>query len=159
MKPLLKLKVKKMNIEAGDILVCVLNKNDAKLLDLRALDRVKIKKDRKIETVIIDIADSKKTVPKGCIGVFNNVFSLLKLKEKEVVEVIPTRRPLSLEYIKKKLDGKKLSKKEIYQIVWDIVHNKLSEVELSYFVAACYTKTMDLNEVVYLTKAMAVSSC
>ena len=65
------------------------------------------------------------------------------------------RKPLSIEFIKKKLDGKRLSKKEIDQIVWDIVHNKLSESELTYFVAACYTNLMSMEETIMLTRAIA----
>ncbi|MBU0615275.1 MAG: thymidine phosphorylase, partial [Nanoarchaeota archaeon] len=63
--------------------------------------------------------------------------------------------PLSIELIKKKLDGKKLTKEEIDQIVWDIVHNKLDDIELSYFVAACYAHELDMEETTFLTKAMA----
>ena len=48
---------------------------------------------------------------------------------------------------------KKLEK-EIDQIVWDIVHNKLSAVELTYFVAACYTNVLTMDETIYLIKSM-----
>jgi AMP phosphorylase len=53
------------------------------------------------------------------------------------------------------MDGKKLTKKEVKQIVWDVVHNKLSDIELTYFVAAGYFNQLDLEETVWLTKAMA----
>jgi putative thymidine phosphorylase len=48
-----------------------------------------------------------------------------------------------------------LTKKEIDQVVWDVVHNKLSDIELTYFVSACYTKAMSNKETILLTKAMA----
>ena len=67
---------------------------------------------------------------------------------------MPARKPLSIDFIKRKLDGFKLSEKEIDQIVWDIVHNKLTSVELTYFVAACYSNELDLEETTMLTNSM-----
>src|SRR3989338_7084554 len=78
----------------------------------------------------------------------------MKIRNNDNVEITIARKPLSIDFIKKKLDGQKLSKKEIDQIVWDIVHNKLSQVELAYFVAACYTNVMSTAETILLTKSM-----
>jgi len=151
----MKLKVKDVDIATGSILVAILNEKDAQELDIHAKDRIKIKKGKKVETVVVDVAESKKAVPPGSIGVFEEVIDSLKLRKGEYVEIIPARRPLSIEYIKKKLDGKKLNKEEINQIVWDIVHNKLNEIELTYFVAACYTNTLTTDETTMLTEAIA----
>ena len=150
----MKLKVKDIDIASGGPLIAVMNHVDAAMFDLHVMDRIKIKKGNKIETVVVDIAQSKKIVPRGRLGVFEEVISSLKLKNNDNVEISIARKPLSLEYIKKKLDGQKLAKQEIDQIVWDIVHNKLSAVELAYFVAACYTNVMTTEETILLTKAM-----
>ena len=150
----MKLKVKDIDISSGGPLVVVVNCKDAAMLDLHVMDRIKIKQGGKIETVVVDIAKSSKVVPKGTIGLFDEVISSLKLKNNDKVEITIARKPLSIDYIKKKLDGQRLSKKEINQIVWDIVNNKLSAVELTYFVAACYTNVMSTEETILLTKAM-----
>src|SRR3989338_8932806 len=150
----MKLKVKEVDISSGGPLIAVMNKSDAALLDLHVMDRIKIKKGKKIETVVLDIAESKKIIPERKIGMFEEVIHSLKLKNNDEVTIIPARKPLSLDFIKKKLDGHELSKKKIYQIVWDIVHNKLSAVELTYFVAACYMHVMSSRETILLTKAM-----
>ena len=150
----MKLKVKNLNISSGGPLIAVMNSKDAAMLDLHVMDRIKINKGNKIETVVVDIAEGKKIIPQGKIGVFEEVISSLKLKNNDEVRIIPARKPLSLDYIKKKLDGQRLSRKEINQIMWDIVHNKLSAVELTYFVAACYTNIMTTQETIWLTKAM-----
>ena len=151
----MRLSVKKLDIATGGVLVGILNKTDAEQLDVHPMDRVKIKKGKKLETVVVDIAVLPTTVPAGKIGVFDEVSSSLNLKNGDTVEVIPARKPLSLAYIKKKLDGGTLTQDEINQIVWDIVHNKLNQVELTYFVSACYTNAMTPKETMYLTKAMA----
>ena len=151
----MKLKVKDMDIATGGPLVVILNQKDAMKYDIHHMDRIKVIKNKKIETVVVDIAESDNAVPEGFIGMYEEVLNSLKLKNSDMVSISLARKPLSIEFIKKKLDGKRLAKKEIDQIVWDIVHNKLSESELTYFVAACYTNLMTLGETLLLTKAMA----
>ncbi len=150
----MKLKVKDMDIATGGSLVVILNREDALKLDLHVMDRIKVKKGRRTETVVVDIAESRKAVKPGNIGVFEEVVGSLELKHGDTVDISMARKPLSLSFIRKKLDGEKLSKEEIEQIVWDIAHNKLSSVELTYFVAACYTNVMSMKETLMLTKAI-----
>jgi AMP phosphorylase len=150
----MRLRVKDMDIATGRVLVATLNEKDAEKLDINALDRIKVKKGRNTETVVVNIAEGKIAVPKGKIGVSEGVVDSLKLKKNDIVDIALARKPLSISHIKKKLDGQRLSKKEINQIVWDIVNNKLSGIEIAYFVSACYTHRLTLNETVMLTKAM-----
>ncbi len=150
----MKLKVKNIEISSGGPLVAVINENDAKLLDIHVMDRIKLKKGRRLETVVVDIAKGNKIIPVGTIGIFNELAYSLKLKDKDNLQISVAKKPLSTSFIKKKLDGHELTKKEIDQIVWDIVHNKLSSVELTYFVAACYTNVMNLKETILLTKSI-----
>jgi len=150
----MKLKVKDMDISSGGSLIAVLNKKDAQKMDLHSRDRIKIIKGKKIETVLLNISESSKSVGKGKIGLYEEVLNSLKLKQGNTVKIAPTRKPLSIEFIKKKLDGYKLTKKEIDQIVWDIVNNKLNNTELTYFVSACYSNELDARETALLTKAM-----
>lgn len=150
----MKLKIRDMGISSGGVLVAIIHKDDAKKMDLHPLDRVKIMLPHRTETAILDIGDSRVVKP-GVIGVFREVWESLHPHPLQQASVLPARKPLSLVFIKKKLDGLKLTKAEIDQIVWDIVHNKLDDVELSYFVAACYAHTLDMDETTLLTKAMA----
>jgi len=151
----MKLKIKDLDIASGGPLVVILNKKDAMMFDIHHMDRIKIKKGKKIETVVVNIATSSKIVRAGSIGVYEEVITSLKLKNEDKVSIKLARKPLSIDFIRKKLDGHSLTKKEINQIVWDIVHNKLSDSELTYFVAACYTNMMSINETIMLTRAMA----
>jgi len=151
----MELTVKDMDIATGGTLVAILNKKDAAKLDLHTLDRIKVRKGRRVETVIVDIAESPKSVPPGRIGLFEEVLDSLNAKNTNRVSITAARKPLSLKFIRRKLEGHTLNKKEIEQIVWDIVHNKLSQIELTYFVAASYIRALDPNETYLLTKAMA----
>jgi putative thymidine phosphorylase len=150
----MKLKVKDIDIATGWPLVAIPNKKDAKKLGLYYGDRILIKKGKKSIITITDIAESKKIVPEGKIGLCEEVLKKLNVKTGDNVTVSIISRPISLSYIKKKLKGKKLSYNEFYQIIDDIVNNRLSQVETAYFVSACYIHELDLEESVSLTKAM-----
>lgn len=150
----MELKARDMDIATGGPLIATMNYNDAAKLDLHEMDRIKLIKGKKIETVVVNIAKTHKSVPHGYIGLFDEVIDSLGIKDHELVKVVPARKPLSLEFIKKKLDGIKLSRQEIDQIVWDIVHNKLSQIEIAYFVAACYTNVLTIEETISLINSM-----
>lgn len=148
----MKLKVKAVNLSTGGPLVAVLSKSDARLLDLVSGDRILVKKGKKERVCVVDI--STKGINKGQIGFFEEILKELKVKPKQPVEVNLSANPKSLVYIKKKLNGEKLNKEEINEIIKDIISNKLSEIETTYFIAASYTKGLDLKESAKLTQAI-----
>ena len=56
--------------------------------------------------------------------------------------------------IQKKLLGKRLSYQEIYQIMDEIKHERLSDILMTYFVAASFKEGFSGEELYFLTKAM-----
>jgi len=136
----MRLLVKDMDIATGGPLVALINYKDAHKLDLHHGDRILIKKGNKKTIAIVDIGESKKAVPKGKIGLFEEVIDVLKAKKDDKVRIDLAQKPESVIYIKKKLEGKKLTKKEIHQIVKDIVNHHLTDIEICYFVAASFTQ-------------------
>ncbi len=149
----MKLKVKDVNLSTGGPLIVVLNKEDSSKMDLHALDRVKIKKDEKYIVAVVNICENK-GIRSGEIGLFEEVFDKLGVKENELVDVSIEKKPDSISYIKKKLDRQELSSEEINAIIKDVVDNTISEVELGFFVSACYTHGLSMNETVALTNAI-----
>jgi len=61
---------------------------------------------------------------------------------------------LAIESIQKKLLGKKLSYREIYAVMDEISHEKLSDVLTTYFVASSFKDGYTPQELFYFTKAM-----
>ena len=133
----------------------VLNNVDAKELGLRTQDRIKIT-GRKGSTIAI-INTTNTFVRPGQIGIFKRIMNELGLKDGNKVSISPVEKPESVEYIRKKLDGTKLTKEEIYSIINDTTKKNLSLIDLSAFVSALYVRGMDMDEVEHLTKAMAES--
>lgn len=60
----------------------------------------------------------------------------------------------SVDYIKKKLRGLRLSEDEIRSIVRDMTSGVLGEAEIAAFVAAQTSVGMDVDEIVSLTRAI-----
>ena len=150
----MKLKVKDMDIATGGVLIAILNIEDAKRFDLYPEDRITIRKGKKITTAVVDIAESRKAVPPGKIGLFEEVLDKLHSKQEDIVKIDIQEKPKSIAFIKKKLDGYTLTAKETNTIVKHIVQGRLTDIELAYYIAATYTKDMELGEITALTKAM-----
>ncbi len=150
----MKLIVKDMDIATGGILVAILNKRDAKKLDLHSGDRVLVHDGGKELTCVLDISESDKAVPEGKIGLFEEVLRKLNVKEGHILNIKLTGKPESVKYIREKLHGQRLSYSKLYAIMDDITNDRLTDVEKTYFVAGCFTNGLSVEEIVNMTKAM-----
>jgi AMP phosphorylase len=150
----MKFKVQDVDITTGGTLVAILNRKDAHMLDLHTGDRLRITKGNKATVAVLDIAESEKAVKRGRIGLMEEVLTNLSAKQGSSVRITIDEKPKSIALIKKKLDGHKLSADEMDTIIHDIVNNKLTSVEITYFVAGGYTRGLDMAETVALTDAM-----
>lgn len=150
----MKFKVKDMDITTGSLQVVILNLKDAKKLDLRSGDRILVKHGKYETSSILDISESKKIVPEGKIGLFEEVIDHLHIDHDCIVEVKLTGKPDSIAYIREKLIGKKLTYDQYYEIIDDIAHDRLTQIEKTYFVSGCFTQGMTDEEIIHLTKAM-----
>jgi AMP phosphorylase len=145
--------VKKLNIETGK-LIAILNGIDAKELGVFPLDRVKITNPASGKSVhcVVDVTTA--FVKEDEIGLFEEVAKALNVKDLSKVNVSASEKPKSVDYIKNKMDGKKLSEQELKEIVKDISSNMASEIEITAFVSAVYINGLDLDETVSMTKAL-----
>lgn len=147
----MELKVKKIGLGAGRP-VAFLNEAKSKRLNIHLGDRVEILFMRKRVIAVVDLA--KDFIGENEIALSEEVVSYLGVKAGDRVRVNLALEPRSNRYISKKLNGQKLSKKEIFSIVGDIVNNALTEAEIAYFVSGVYENGMDMEETKYLTEAM-----
>ena len=148
----MKLKIKDVNFLTGGPFVSIINKNDAQEIDLHPGDRILIKKNGKKVISVVDFSENH-FIKRGEIGLFDEVLNNLGGK-KGYVNINLAQRLKSLGYIKKKLEGKKLNKKEIFEIIKDINSNNLNEAKLTYFVSGCYSHGLDMTEIEYLTESI-----
>ncbi len=159
----MKLQVKNLPIGTGDIVVAVLCEQDATRMDLRPEDRILLTFGKKKVVATVDVIGrvngekknhKKHMICSGEIGLFLEAQHTLGVKTGDVVDITTANKPISIHYIKKKLAGQRLTKQELFSIVSDITNGNLSEIEITYFVAACYLNELSMKEVTDLTYAM-----
>jgi AMP phosphorylase len=147
------LKVKLFPVRTGKF-VCVLNEIDAKEFGIFAGDRVELENKRTKRRCVAIIDVTKDFVKENSIGLFYEVTELISANANDKINVKPTGRLNSVDLIKKKLNGEKLSLTELKQIVKDIADSRLSDIEASAFMAAVYMKGFDMEETASMTKAL-----
>lgn len=148
----------KVPIKNGKQFLAVLHSEQAKELSVKAGDRLKLQnpdKNYKEITAICEISDEKKY--KKQIGLYLETIQQLNAKTKQEIKIKVAETPISVEYIKNKLNGHRLTEEEIFEIVKDIVEDDLSASEMSYFIAACYVHGLDDYETAFLTKAIVTN--
>lgn len=131
----------------------MLNPEDAKELGLIPGDRLRVKYGNRF--CIKDLHIALEMLDRGEVG-FCKTTGLCEIKAPEgtEVDVIPVPKPNSVEYIRKKLNGIKLTRDEIYLIIQDIVVDLLNESEITAFVTSSFTRGMDMDEIEWMTRAM-----
>jgi AMP phosphorylase len=147
----MKLSVKIMDIAAQGVL---LHHTDAWTIGVLEGDRVRVLNEGNSESVSVIVNITSSVLPPGAIGIYQKTNGRLGFREGETAEVRETERLASIDHIKKKMDGERLSKEEMLAIVKDTVDENLSPVEMTAFVTASYIHGLDMNEVEHLTRSM-----
>ena len=83
----MKFKVHYLDLATGGSLVVALRKADDKHLDAFSGDRVLLKHGNKEVVCILDLAESKKELKEGSIGLFEEVLSRLGVKSGDIIDV------------------------------------------------------------------------
>ncbi len=156
-------KAKKVDINSKGEVFVFIHENDANELSLQANERVKVfKSDKKNRNIVCEVKIIGNSIDKGgraCIkkneiGLVESTFTKLNLIPGSKVSIAPASKPKSIEYVKRKFNGGRISAKEFEEIIQEIVDNKYSKVEITYFVLACTAHKLNMDEIIGLTKAM-----
>lgn len=150
----MELKIKILKWSAG-VPVAMLNENTADIIGVKTNGRILIKILSKESQKVSTIIDTAKTlVKKNEIAISSELKERLNLHEGQKVDVDLSPPPISLSFIKKKMNKEVLSQYEINEIIQDVVNNSLSEAEIALFVSAMFENGMDMKETISLIKAI-----
>ncbi len=144
----MRVKVNVIPENMGDLRIVYVPRNIAEKLDLAPGWRAEISANGRRTTALVAVKDGEGDyveVPES----FHNY-----LGKPPEVDLRPYISPASVQLIKKKLKGTKLTREEIFEIVKDIVDGILTDVEIAAFVSAQMSVGMDTDEMVSLTRAM-----
>lgn len=147
----MKLTAKTLDIADRGVL---LNRNDARNTGVMEGDRLQVMNHANGRSVSAHVDMTESMIEAGTIGLYGPIHCALGVQDGAEVEIWEAPKPASLEFVKKKMNKRKLSRDEIRAIVTDIVNDNLSLPELSAYVTANYINGMDMDEVENLTVAM-----
>ncbi len=149
------LKVKFLQWSAG-IPGVMLSAETAKEIGVDTHGRVSIRTISKYPQELSTFVDTitEGSLKKDEIIVSSETKARLGLREGQKIDINLARPPRSVDFIRRKLDGKKLSRKQIRMIIGDVVENNLSDPEVALFISAMHKQGMNLKEIVYLIKAI-----
>jgi AMP phosphorylase len=143
-----------LEIEAGGPLIVVMNRQDAADLGVISSDRLFLRYKDKYVICILNISSNG---VQGELGVYKEVTKRLDLKHGDTLKVEPARRPESIDYIREKVNGERLTPWKIQRIVGDVVERHLSDIELAAFVTALHIHGVSMEEVEALSRSMVWS--
>ncbi|HJK07169.1 MAG TPA: thymidine phosphorylase, partial [Methanocorpusculum sp.] len=137
--------------------IVLLHADDARQIGVREGDRVTILNTPKGTSVRAPVAITKTLITPGQVTISSGVNKRLQIEEGESVEIRASPRPKSIEFIRKKMDGGRLTREETSQIVEDMTKEVLSASEITAYITAAYINGLDMDEVEHLTREMVAS--
>ena len=144
--------LKPTGYSSGGPRIVFMHRDDAASLGVHKGNRIKLTSGHHHTASVVDISYDSKKAKKGILGINEEVRLALGDKRKAKAEIIG--KPISLYYIKEKIEGEELNETKINRIIHDIVTHTIIDFEVSYFVAAGHIHGFTDKETIYLTKAM-----
>lgn len=144
-----KFRTKLLDIESTGKMEVILHQVDADKISVHGGDRVLVTG----EPEFVAIVNTTSTlVEPGEVGFFKELDTNYKFGDE--VGLKQSELPESIAFIKKRLFGERLSHKEIYMVIEDLVAGKLTDSEIAFFISTSYVLPFDMDETVSLTKAI-----
>ena len=125
----------------------LLNIADASALGLSDGHRIFITNPNPGKSATIPPTVSETFVQYGTALLTSGANQFVGISSGDVVDILPAKRPSSLDFIRKKIDGGKLTRAETAVIVSDITKKVLSQAEVTSYITASYINGMDMDEV------------
>jgi thymidine phosphorylase len=123
----------------------------------QALSKIEVRANGRRILASLNVVDDHSIV--GCheLGLSEDAFSQLDVQDGHTASVAQAEAPASIEALRRKLAGERLSRDEFRAIVQDIADRRYSKLELTAFVVATNRDELDREEVYFLTEAMVAS--
>jgi len=120
----------------------------------QALSKIEIHANGLYVLAVLNVVDDESIVKRNELGLSEQAFKQLDEKEGCNVQVNHAEPADSMDAVRKKINGERLTYEEYYSIAKDIVDNRYSKMEMAAFLVASGQTSLDRDEVLYLTKAM-----
>lgn len=153
------LRLKQVSIDTNLENVVYLNRDCAiyRIEGFQALSKIEIICGEASIQATLNVVNDDYIVAKGEIGLSTDAFRRLGVAEGSPARVRHADRPESIGALFRKINGERLSKEDYRSIIYDISRAHYSKIELTAFLIASSTGSMDRDEIYYLTDAMVAS--
>lgn len=103
---------------------------------------------------VLNVVDDDAIVARDELGLSEQAFGQLCAEEGHSVRVAQAEPPQSMEAVRRKISGERLTESEYRAITRDIADSRYSKMEMAAFLVATGQNGLDRDEVLMLTKAM-----
>ena len=121
----------------------------------QALTKLQVRNGHKQILAVLNVVDDERIVGVEEIALSEQAFAQMGLPEGTLVAIGHAEPPSSMEAVRRKLHGERLSADDYLAITRDIAENRYSKIEMAAFVVTSGQTGLDRDEVLYLTEAMA----
>ena len=124
---------------------------------LQALTKVQVSAGSRRILAVLNVADDAAIVKPDQLGLSEQAFAQLGLREGSLATVSHAESPSSMDAVRRKINGERLSEDDFRRVIRDVADNRYSKTEMSAFLVASSQGNLDRDEVLFLTRAMAQS--
>lgn len=144
---------KRLQIRTDGLSAILIDRKTARVLDLQPLDRVVVKspdsgKETRAAVAFWDHEGEH-------VGLLSELAGKIEAGDEGQVDIIPVAPPTSVGHIQDKMNGMDLTEGQVFDIIQDVVDDKLSQIEVASFLTAVTMGGTSQDEIYYLTKAIA----
>ncbi len=151
-----KLKLRRVAIDTYRENVAYLHRDCAvyRAEGFQALSKVEVLANGKRILAVLNVVDDPTIVTVNELGLSEQAFAQLGLEPGHLVDVAHPKPPASMDAVRRKIFGERLTPTDFQDIVQDIADNRYSKMEIAAFLVATGQTGLDRDEILYLTRAM-----
>jgi thymidine phosphorylase len=150
------LKIRRVAIDTYHENVAFLHRNCVlyRAEGFQALSKVAVQANSTRIYAVLNIVDDDRIVSPDELGLTEQAFAQLNMKEGHLVRVAHTSPPRSMDAVRRKINGERLMIDDFRAITRDITDNRYSKMEMAAFLVSSMQVGMDRDEIMSLTRAM-----
>lgn len=120
----------------------------------QALSKVTVTANGNKVIAVLNVVDDTNIVNPGELGLSEQAYAQISCEEGNLVKVTHAEPANSMEAVRRKINGERLSREDFIAITQDISHHRYTKVEMTAFLVASGQTSLDRDEILYLTEAM-----
>jgi thymidine phosphorylase len=123
----------------------------------QALSKIKISANGNKILAVLNVVDDDAIVTPTELGLSEQAYAQLNVSEDCLISVDHAEHPASMDAVRRKINGERLTLADFESITNDIAESRYSKMEMAAFLVASGQNSLDRDEVYFLTLAMLQS--